>query len=254
MNDKYWYVDEDFNILVGEEAKRALKKNSDASYLSQDQGIVQIPRERWEKAQVFEQKCWMVQNTKSGDDRNWDHYYEFNGYQALQGLTFEHAIELGCGPFTNLRLILKACRVRKCTLLDPLIESYFVHPRCRYNRKWLFTDNWLYGRLDRPRLLRGVRRVIRRVAPGLLYDRHPVQEFISKPIEEMPISSRYDLIVIINVLEHCYDIHRVLENILQIATPGAGALLRGRSSVNGGPQDVGQFHEYALYLFIPEGF
>ena len=42
---------------------------------------------------------------------------------------------------------------------------------------------------------------------------------IPTSIEEMPTDGKYDLIIIINVIEHCYDINLVFDNILKISSP-----------------------------------
>jgi SAM-dependent methyltransferase len=40
------------------------------------------------------------------------------------------------------------------------------------------------------------------------------------PIEEMPGSQAYDLVVMLNVLEHCYDASVIFDKILSILQPG----------------------------------
>lgn len=223
MKDHYWFVDEEFRVLKGHEARQALRETSDAPYLSPDQGIVRIPRQRWEVAQTFERRGWMEKWIGSSDDRNIQHMADFDGYRSLRGKRFEHAIELGCGPFTNLRLIGQVCQINECDLLDPLVESYLEHPNCTYNRHELSCENRVlssFWSLLKPPL--GIRRIINKMMSDLRTAKHiPVGNLLASPIEEMPTHSRYDLVVIINVIEHCFDIDLVFQNITKIAAPNA---------------------------------
>jgi SAM-dependent methyltransferase len=121
-----------------------------------------------------------------------------------------------------LRLIATTCRVARCTLLDPLIDSYLGHPNHTYDREWLRSDASRLSRvLGKNRPLRAVRRVLRALWPASLGTKTPVDRLLATSIEDMPVEGTYDLIVIINVIEHCYDIDRVFGNILKIAKPGA---------------------------------
>jgi SAM-dependent methyltransferase len=62
---------------------------------------------------------------------------------------------------------------------------------------------------------------LRRVIALWFEKKIPISTFLSTPIEEMPTNGKYDLIVIINVIEHCYDINLVFDNIIKIASPNA---------------------------------
>lgn len=220
--NKYWFVDEDFNILEGEAAKKELEKTTDAKFLTKDNGIVQVSRERWNIAQQFERIGWMQKWVGSRDDRNLKHMAGFDYYACIKGLSFKHAIELGCGPFTNLRLIGRFCKVETCSLLDPLIESYLKHPNRSYNARWLN-----YGFVDEPQtgdpnqFFKKVTRRLKRYVAPILQKKIPISSLFSTPIEEMPTDGKYDLIIIINVIEHCYDINLVFDNIMKIALPNA---------------------------------
>ena len=75
----------------------------------------------------------------TADDHNYLNYLDFAGYQVLTGLRFERVIELGCGPFTNLRYIARRCDISTVELLDPLIGDYLQH-RNRY-----FDEHALYA-------------------------------------------------------------------------------------------------------------
>jgi len=218
----YWFVDEDHTILVGEAAQQTLESISDHENLSSSHGISSISQKRWEIAQSFEKKQWMAIGAHSKDDRNFQHMLDFDNYNLLSGRIFNHAIELGCGPFTNLRLIGQVCKITQCTLLDPLIESYLQHPNCSYDRRVLHcADSSLAQFLSTPKFFRFMRRIIRHLNSQLLYENIPVQNLVASSIEKMPTNGLYDLIVMVNVIEHCYDANLVLENILKIASPNA---------------------------------
>ncbi len=129
---EFIFVDKDAKMRRGPEAQRLLEQGSDSVYLSAGSGITRVPEERWKLAQAYEATTWMSEGAHATEDRNSAHRDNFDGYRALQGMRFEHAIELGCGPFTNLRWIAAACRIERCTLLDPLIARYRSHRHCRY--------------------------------------------------------------------------------------------------------------------------
>jgi SAM-dependent methyltransferase len=190
-----WFCDENVNTLSGEAAAAAVRARSDARYLVDGQGVVKIPLDRWRIAQQFERTGWMEKWKGAGDDRNLAHAEEFNAYRTLAGRTFEHAIELGCGPFTNLRVIGDVAAIGRATLLDPLVESYLQLPKCRYTRDALKTHS-------------GERTI-------------PLAGVLACPIEEMPVTTRFDLVVMMNVIEHCYDVHKIFAQILAMAAPGA---------------------------------
>lgn len=218
---QYLYVDEELRILTGDKAESALRERSDAAYLDTRDGVVRVPRERWQQAQRYERDTWMVAGAEATDDRNVEHSDGFGGYAALESRRFRHAIELGCGPFTNLRIIAGHCAIECCSLLDPLIDDYLKHPHCSYDRHHLrIGETGLNAILGRTLPGRALRRMIRTVAPGALTRRLPIGEILPIPIEEMPARSTYDLVVMLNVLEHCYDASVIFDKILAILQPG----------------------------------
>ena len=193
-----WFVDERVNILRGKAAEDAIRARSDAAYVKEGEGISSVPRERWQVAQSFERTGWMEKWGGLGDDRNLQHAQDFYGYQALGGAgrTYQHAIELGCGPFTNLRVIADVVPISRISLLDPLMESYLTLPTCAYSRTALRTHFH--------------KKTI------------PVEETFPLPIEDMPVGvRRYDLVIMINVIEHCIDIRAIFAKILAITEPGS---------------------------------
>ncbi|HKV40727.1 MAG TPA: class I SAM-dependent methyltransferase [Blastocatellia bacterium] len=217
----YFYLDETHKILTGPEAREALSHQNDAQYLTDGQGVVRVPLSRWETAQQFERRYWMEMNPDAKEDRNEDHFQYFEGFSVLRGRQFDHAIELGCGPFTNLRLIAQVCSVKECTLLDPLVETYLTHPNRTYDQHLLHSEtNPLYHALGKSKPLRAGRRVLRKLWPASLKMTTKIGRLLPCAIEDMPVDRTYDLIVIINVIEHCYDVQRVFENVRALAHPG----------------------------------
>jgi SAM-dependent methyltransferase len=223
IDSGYHFTDENTQIHKGEEARQLLAEVNDAAYLSDGQGVVKVPEERWRAAQRFERKGWMENWAGATDDRNYDHMRKFDGYRALHGRSFEHAIELGCGPFTNARLIGGKCSIREITLLDPLIESYLTLPNVSYSRTALRTvrplGRWGHGGHG---LLRRAARKACRLVPPLGAGSIPIHELLDTPIELMPDRSRaYDLVILINVIEHCLDVQKIFDLIVAISRPRA---------------------------------
>jgi SAM-dependent methyltransferase len=196
-----WFVDERVNILRGPPAEAAVRERSDAKYVKEGVGIVAVPRERWAVAQTFERTGWLEKWRGVEDDRNLQHAQDFNGYRVLAGRRFGHAIELGCGPFTNLRVISDVVPIERVSLLDPLLESYLTLPTCRYSRQALRMH--FSGRML------------------------PVAEAMALPIEDMPVEGRrYDIVVMMNVIEHCFDVGKIFENLLAIMARGSVLVLQ----------------------------
>lgn len=219
-DSKFLYVDENLHFVTGNEAARALQEHSDAAFLDPGKGVLRVPKERWKQAQKYERDTWLVANAGASDDRNLAHEAAFGGYAVLESRTFRQAIELGCGPFTNLRIVARHCRIERCSLLDPLIREYLSHPHCTYDQRFLRIGETTFSRtLGRTSPGRAMRRVLRAVSPRLVEERVPIAQLLPMPIEEMP-GGRYDLVVMINVLEHCFDANAIFEKILSILPPG----------------------------------
>ena len=219
--DKYLFVDEQLRYTTGAEAARAIAERSDAPFFTEGQGVLRVPKTRWREAQHYERDTWLVANAAAADDRNIEHERGFGGYGALTGRRFAHAIELGCGPFTNLRVIARHCIIDQCSLLDPLIEDYLRHPHCMYDRRFLTVKETGLARALRASYPgRAMGRFLRAVAPATMFERVPVSELLPIPIEELPPRNRYDLVVMINVVEHCFDVTAIFDRILAILQPG----------------------------------
>ncbi|MDA0323697.1 MAG: class I SAM-dependent methyltransferase [Verrucomicrobia bacterium] len=177
--------------------------------------IVRVDRERWKDAQEWEAGYWkgadrwMARYGKSvlwrilasvglkpryrGDD--WNEWWakQFDHYEFLP-MDIASAIELGCGPFTNIRLIHAKRRIGRLVLSDPLLPTYFD-----------FQNTFVRD----------------------MYKRHAC-EFDTSPIEECPFDSKsFDLVVMINVLDHVFDADAGLANARRIVKPG-GHLIIGQ--------------------------
>jgi len=170
------YIDNDCKIFTGKEAESRLSFDNDTPYLSY-KGVTAVPEKRWNRAQNFEFKTWMILNPNSKDDRNMAHKRAFNDYECLKNENLPRVIELGCGPFTNLR-VFPDLGFTKIDLLDPLINTYLSHRNCTYANKALFNK------------------------PVTLHE---------MPVESFRVEEPYDLVIIINVLSHCMDANKALE-------------------------------------------
>lgn len=230
---QYVHIDSNVNILHGEEARQRLAQENDRAYLTNGRGVTRVDHTRWKKAQQAEHTHWFHHSITADSDRNEGHFEGFNGYRALRGRQFENAIELGCGPFTNMRLIADVCRVKQTTLLDPLIARYLSHPHCGYDQNalrlqysaWLHVPQFLRKPIDSFRWWRRYPNWHRRLTSGHTL---PIKRMIDSAIEAMPTDDRYDLVVIINVIEHCYDIEAVFERILTTTQVGGYLVFQDR--------------------------
>lgn len=180
------FVDKNINIFRGKEAENKLLERNDKQYFEEEIGICKVSYDRWKEAQEYERKTWVEQCRNLSTDRNEDHAKHFENYKMLNDMLVNKELtitELGCGPFTNLRLILPTLKkqIKKVDLLDPLILDYINNmSRCPYKncRLGLTPVNLIYS-----------------------------------PIETFNTKEKYDLIVMINVLEHCFNFENIWEKI-----------------------------------------
>jgi SAM-dependent methyltransferase len=178
-----------------------------------------VDRNRWEKAQTWERAHW-VRDQKElakfgknqiwralslfgfvekyrGDDRNSWWSKMFNDYKFLPS-SVENALEVGCGPYTNIRLIRKVCEPKHLFLSDPLIRTYA-------DFKMTFV-NEMYKKRE------------------CMLDDHP--------LEELPFADGYfDLTVMINVLDHVRDAGACMRNLIRVTKRG-GFVVVGQDLTN----------------------
>ena len=173
------FVDKNINVYTDSHAEALLQDTNDKKYFVNDE-IIRVDEERWKEAQQYEKKTWMQNMLWAHDDRNYEHFDRFDSYESVDWSRVNTIIELGCGPFTNIRTIFDKlnddCEI---SLLDPLIESYISHPNCWYKDKGVVA----------------------------LYN---------SSIEHFKVDQKYDAVVVNNVLEHCFDIEQIFDNILSM--------------------------------------
>jgi SAM-dependent methyltransferase len=170
-----------------------------------------VPVERWRQAQRWEGELWKnanrplrnaakrvlqrcgLRSREVGDD--WNHWWaERLDWYKFVPARIENAVEFGCGPYTNLRLISKGRIIDHAYCSDPLLRSYLK-----------FRYTWLSDSYRRHKVL---------------VDDHAM--------EECPFASDFfDLVVIINVLDHVRDAAECLRQAVRVTRPG-GLLIVGQ--------------------------
>ncbi len=126
-----------------------------------------------------------------GDDWNYWWKNAFDHYRFLPS-EVDNALEVGCGPYTNMRLIQEVCCPKHLVLSDPLIRAYVKF-------KLTFVAD-LYRRA------------------ACVLDDHA--------LEELPFADNYfDLVVMINVLDHVRDARRCMQRLIQVARPGGWVVI-----------------------------
>ncbi|MEI6564444.1 MAG: class I SAM-dependent methyltransferase [bacterium] len=185
------------------------------SLIPNEGACIRVERERWVAAQEWERAHWVNSERERarfaknviwrvlsacglkpkyrGDDSNLWWRDQFDRYSFLPP-TLDNAIELGCGPYTNMRHILAHCSPAHVILSDPLIRTYVHFP------------------------LAFVAAMYR--AAFCTLDDHPA--------EECPFASDYfDLVVMTNVLDHVRDADLCIKEAARITKPG-GFLIMGQ--------------------------
>ena len=172
--------------------------------------IVRVGEERWRQAQEFELK-FAQEAVGLGDDFNHWWAEAFGAYQAIRGMRLPDVLEVGCGPHTNVRLILPLIDSQRLWLEDPLIESYV---RLKDVRRFA-------------RIFPTSRPV---TAATLQKTRQAV--LLPEPLEELSLPDRsIDLVVCINVLDHVRDAELCLRQMQRVLRP-RGVLVLGQDLSN----------------------
>ncbi len=186
--------------------------------------IMTVPEERWSNAQEFERDIWVKSNQRNsylklllkfaravrkpmmlsnylkyrdffcGDDWNYWWLKEFGNYKVLPRY-FERALEVGCGPYTNIRLISKKCKIKEITCADPLIKVY-----TSFNLTWLATQ-------------------VKKNKIKISDDK--CEDIKSK-------NNYYDLVVCINVLDHVQNAELCLKEMIRVIKKGGGFIVFGQ--------------------------
>jgi SAM-dependent methyltransferase len=191
-----------------------------------------VSTERWREAQQWELAVWEKGQRKRGWKRlvwplfapvlravnwrrawgdDWNHWWKdrFDGYRFLPS-NLGDCIELGCGPYTNTRLILDGREATRVVCSDPLVRSYI-----KFRGRWL-AEAYAAGRVE--------------------IDDHPIEELPFPP-------ESFDLVVMINVLDHVRDADACMRTAVELVRPGGyfviGQDLSDEVDVAHHPYDVG---------------
>lgn len=175
------FIDSPVNVLRGDAAQVALTQTNDSAYATPD-GVLSVPLERWQQAQVYELATWLTYGLGATEDRNTEHANLFGGYEALPEYLGDSVLEIGCGAFTNIReILIRGHKTKRVYLNDPLAREYQKHhPHCAYK------DGKIAG-----------------------YDTY----LFSEPIEDITQEGVVDTLIMVNVLSHCHDANAVFNRI-----------------------------------------
>lgn len=161
--------------------------------MSEKPAKLSVDDETWRMAQKAELNGWLHDWSGLTDDRSHEHANDFKGYSQLPN-DLGDVLEIGCGPFTQTRTILRGRKASRVVLSDPLAVEYKLkHPACAYK-----TDH-LGGQ--------------------------PV-EVVPMSGENLPFSDDFDTVILINVLEHVQDADAVMFKAWEALRPG-GLLVCG---------------------------
>jgi SAM-dependent methyltransferase len=186
-----------------------------------------VSENRWKSAQEWELSFWRREQSRTGwkaavypvlrpllaaigspratgDDWNLWWRDQFDEYAFLP----DHLgsfIELGCGPYTNTRLILHKRTADRVVCSDPLADEYV-----RFRGRWLADA----------------------VKRGLVeVDNHPIEASPFPP-------ASFDVVVMINVLDHVMDADACMQVATSLPKPG-GFFLLGQDLAD--PETLGKY-------------
>jgi SAM-dependent methyltransferase len=175
---------------------------------------VRTTADSWEAAQVEERREWRRQQTipyiimRAIRRRSiapqvlfedWNEWWKqrFHDYKLVP-LKQSTVVEIGCGPYTNVRLMLQTHQIENIYCIDPLAEDYKTLPF-----SWLKKQSKL-GKLH----------------------------IIAAPGEKVPIQTDLaDSLLMINVLDHVQDAIKCLGEAHRILKPG-GLFIFGQDLTN----------------------
>lgn len=179
-----------------------------------------VGEERWKRAQEWELELWKRAQHRTGWRRlafpvlrpllakfrprhvtgdDWNEWWatQFDHYRFLPQHVGDY-IELGCGPYTNTRLILEGRTANRIVCSDPLADEYV-----KFRGRWLSEA----------------------VAKGEV-------ELDTHPIEAVPFSPEsFDVVVLINVLDHVMDADTCMRTAIGLLRQD-GFLIFGQNLVN----------------------
>lgn len=177
--------------------------------------VKKVSQERWAQAQKWEGDVWAGCVTPDGDD--WNNWWaaHFDSYKFLP-TNLGDVIELGCGPYTNIRVIMRGRAWKRVVCSDPLASRYLTLP-C-----------WL---------------AIAHKSKLIEVDNHTAESCSYQP-------GSFDLAIMNNVLDHVQDADACLVKAVGLVKPG-GIFILGQDLSNAEdekkyPHDVG--HPIRLLL------
>jgi ubiquinone/menaquinone biosynthesis C-methylase UbiE len=189
---------------------------------------LKVNETRWKEAQIYEREVWIKRNQNNsllrlvrkfvsylikkpdlflisirysdfycGDDSNLWWLKQFDKYKVLPKY-IERALEVGCGPFTNMRLISKCSKINEIVCSDPSIELYKT-----------FKLTWLVRQIKKNKI-----------------------KVSDDKCENLKYPDKYfDLVVCINVLDHVQDAIQCLKEIDRVIKIG-GFIILGQDLSN----------------------
>ena len=192
------WIGSSIDVRQGQQALEALNLQNDAKYWVEGLGIIKVDKARWEAAQIYERDGWMQSWADAADDRSAEHYQLFDSYNQVT-TNLGVVLEVGCGPFTQLRQIQHGRIVDRVTLQDPLINSYLNHRHCTYH--------------------------------GGNFFNHPTT-LLSCMLEEITAVNEFNTLICNNVLEHVMDVELCLRNMHAALITG-GLIIFGERCYDG---------------------
>lgn len=176
--------------------------------------VLKVDESRWREAQEFERRFQFLDLRLAMDHGKW--WIDIlDIFKVLQSETAANVLEVGCGKYTNARLILTALKEppQRLYFEDPLIKYYMV-TRLRISRRSLLK----YLFINRPSPLK------RFIDEGA--------EYSSAPLEDLPWRDELmNMVICINVLDHVMDITKCVAEIDRVLSPG-GILVLGQDLSN----------------------
>jgi SAM-dependent methyltransferase len=179
-----------------------------------------VDAERWSRAQNWELALWQRAQRRSGWRRlafpvlrpilaavksrhvsgdDWNEWWarQFEDYAFLPTDIGDY-VELGCGPYTNTRLILRGRTANRVVCSDPLAREYLD-----------FRGRWLSEAAS---------------SGAIEIDTHPIEECRFAP-------ESFDVVVMINVLDHVRDADLCMTTAIRLLRPG-GYFIFGQNLAN----------------------
>ena len=230
---KYDFTDPSCSWMQGDRVSKACQYYC---YYTDKYGVSRINAPLWEAAQRGEAAVWRGWGGDA-DDRSGEALQGFENYEKVS-LPLGRLLEIGSGPFTQTRVLIKTLRdqgkdpgVTSIDLADPGIHDYLSNPKCTYKNKRLM------GYEVRTHAVGG---------EGLNFRR-----------------ATFDTVVSINVLEHCQNAFEYMRKIHQVLKPGGQLIFHDRvydgfwsviDPVKDGPVEIAGLHPLRVKMRLIDIF